>query len=200
MVEGCGVMPIVHSPLTYIWRQNSRSIRHIETIKNILVEHDIALLTPTLVAYVPASSGQKSHDTTRRALDQGPHPSWPDGQHCLVQLRWKGGSSMSRIQTDIWSQTCSIEFMSGLRAGQSMTTTSCWSNRAAVSPTVWAGHCLEHAQSYVQTPPSPMATFDSSGSGCTYAGSWLHPPRPAHSSPDDGLHPIPWLTGHDSHH
>ena len=39
---------------------------------------------------------------------------------------------------------------------------------------------------YVQTPPSPMATFDSSGSGYTDAGSWLHPPRPAHSSPYGG--------------
>ena len=28
-----------------------------------------------------------------------------------------------------------------------------------------------------------MATFDSSGSGCTDAGSWLHSPRPAHSYP-----------------
>ena len=41
------------------------------------MEHDIALLTPTLVACVSASSGQKSPDTTRHALDQGPHPSWP---------------------------------------------------------------------------------------------------------------------------
>ena len=46
-----------------------------------------------------------------------------------------------------------------------------------------AGHCLGRTQSYVQTPPSPMATFDSPGSGCTDASSWLHPPRPAHSSP-----------------
>ena len=45
------------------------------------------------------------------------------------------------------------------------------------------GHCIGRTQSYFQTPPSPMATFDSSGSGCTDAGSWLYPPRPAHSSP-----------------
>ena len=49
-----------------------------ETIHYILVEHDIALSTPTLVACVPASSGQKSPDMTRHALDQGPHPSWPN--------------------------------------------------------------------------------------------------------------------------
>ena len=63
-----------------------------------------------------------------------------------------------------------------------------------------AGYCLVRTQCYVQTAPSPMATFDSPGSGCTDAGSWLHPPRPAHSSPNGGLHHIPWLTGHDSHH
>ena len=77
MLEGCGVMPTVHSPLIHIWRQNLRSIWHIETIHYIL-EHDIALLTPTLVARVPASSGQKSPDTSRHALHQGPHPSWPN--------------------------------------------------------------------------------------------------------------------------
>ena len=48
----------------------------------------------------------------------------------------EGGSSMSWIQTDIWSQTCSIGFMSGLRCGQSMTSTSCWSRKAAVSRAV----------------------------------------------------------------
>ena len=42
-----------------------------------------------------------------------------------------------------------------------------------------AGHCFGRTQSYVQTPPSPMGTFDSSGSGCTDAGSKLHLPRPA---------------------
>ena len=64
-----------------------------------------------------------------------------------------------------------------------------------------AGHCLGCTQCYAQTPASPMATFDSSGSGCTDVGPWLHPPRPAHSSPHGGLlHPIPWLTGHDFHH
>ena len=82
------------------------------------------------------------------------------------------GSSMSWIQTNIWFQTCSIGYLSGLRADQS----------------------------YVQTPPSPMATFDSSGSGCTDDGSWLHPTWPAHSSPHDGLHSIPWLTSHVFHH
>ena len=39
------------------------------------MEHDIALLTPKLVACAPASSGQKSPVKTRHGLDQGPHPS-----------------------------------------------------------------------------------------------------------------------------
>ena len=42
------------------------------------MEYDIALTIPTLVACVPASNGQKSPDTTRHTLGQGPHPSWPN--------------------------------------------------------------------------------------------------------------------------
>ena len=50
---------------------------------HILVEHNIALLTPSLVSSVLASSGQKSADTTRHPLDQGPYPSW---QNCSPRL------------------------------------------------------------------------------------------------------------------
>ena len=67
----------------------------------------------------------------------------------------EGGSSMSRIQADIWSQTCSIGFMSGPRAGQSMTSTSCWSKKATVSRAVWGG-----ALSWMYTklcPNTPVA-------------------------------------------
>ena len=46
-----------------------------------------------------------------------------------------------------------------------------------------AGHCFGRTQSYVRTPPSPMGTFDSSGSGCTDAGSSSHDQLPA---------PSPW--------
>ena len=89
----------------------------------------------------------------------------------------EGGSSMSRIQTDIWSKTCSIGFMSGLLASHSMTWTSGWSKKASV----------------------PMATFDSSGSGCTDARSWLHHDQPT-PPPHGGWHHTPWLLGHDFHH
>ena len=79
----------------------------------------------------------------------------PGGQHCLVQLRTVEGGG----------QTCSIGFMSGLWAGQSMTSTSCWSKKAAVSHAVWGG-----ALSWTYTmlrPNTPVAhgKFDSSGSG-----------------------------------
>ena len=86
----------------------------------------------------------------------------------------------SRLTFD--PKTCSIGFMSGLRAGQSMTSTSCWSKKAAMSRAVWGG-----ALSWTYTKLRPNTTVAheniySSGSGCPDAGSWLHPPRPAHSS------------------
>ena len=81
MLEACEVMPAVPSALIYIWRQNLRSIRHVETIHYILVEHDLA---PTLVACMPVPSDQKSPDMTRHAFDQGSHPSWPNCRPRLV--------------------------------------------------------------------------------------------------------------------
>ena len=109
------------------------------------MEHDIALLTPTLVACVPASSGQKS--PTRRGMLSTRVRALPGRQTAAHAWRTQmfssatveGGSSMPQIQTDISSQTCSIGFMSGLRADQSMTSTSCWSKKAAVSRAVWGG-------------------------------------------------------------
>ena len=65
----------------------------------------------------------------------------------------EGGSSRSRIQTNIWCQTCSIGFMSGLRIGQSMTSTSCWSKKSAVSCAVWGG-----ALSWTYTKLRPNTT------------------------------------------
>ena len=168
MLEGCGVKPTVHSPLTYIW---------------LLGEHGVG---------------------------------WGLGGHTCLGSRLTFG------------------FMSGLRVGQSMTSTSCWSKKAAVSRAVWGIHKVTSKHPPLPPlrpppptptpppsprppapppplpppsapppsappPPLPMATFDSPGSGCTNAGSWLHPLRPAHSLPHGRLHPIPWLTGHDFH-
>ena len=104
------------------------------------MEHDIALVTRTLVACVSHSSGQDEpwHDEGS-CLDSQLASPWP--QHPV------GPKGLPR------------HVLYG------------------------AEHCLGRTQSYVQTSPSHMATFDSSGSGCTDAGSWLHAPRPAHSSP-----------------
>ena len=68
-----------------------------------------------------------------------------------------------------------------------------------VGPKRLSCHVLYGVENCLDVQKVTMATFDSSGSGCTDAGSWLHPPRPAHSSPHSGLHPISWLTGHDFH-
>ena len=115
------------------------------TIHYILVEHDIALLTPTLVACVPASSGQKS--PTWQGMLSTRIRTFP-GRTAAHAWRWalfssatvEGRSFMSRIQTDIWTQTCSIGFMSGLRAGQSMTSTSSWSKKLPCH--MWWGGAL----------------------------------------------------------
>ena len=69
------------------------------------MEHDIALLTPTLIACVPASSGQKSPDTARHALDQGPHPSWPNCSPRLadsIVLFSYGGSEVIHVSDPNW--------------------------------------------------------------------------------------------------
>ena len=92
----------------------------------------------------------------------------------------EGGSSLSRIQTDIWSQTCSIGFMAVLRAGQSMTSTSCWSKRLPCHVLYGAGHCLGCTQTYV--PPVAHVNIWFPRIRITDDSSWLHPPRPAHSS------------------
>ena len=179
----------------------------------MLVEHDISLLTPTIVVCMPASSGQKRpwHDEACSRPGSAPflaelQPT-PGGQHCLVQLRWKrvgvggrggwgGGSSLSRIQTDIWSQTCRIEFMSGLRAGQSMTSTPCWSKKAAVSRAVWGG-----ALSWTYTKLHPNTSVAHLLRIWMYRCRFMAPSTTTSSLlPHGGLHPIPWLMGHDFHH
>ena len=165
------------------------------------MEHDIAHLTPTLVACVPASSGQKSPDTTRHALDQGPHPSWLNCSSQCVCVCVRGGHPClgSRLTFDpIHAQLGSCCLDSQLASPWPQHPVG--PKRLPCHVLYGAGDRLGCTQSYVQTPPSPMATYDSSGSGCTDAGSWLHPPRLAHSSTHGGLHPILWLTGHDFHH
>ena len=49
---------------------------------------------------------------------------------------------MSLIQTPVWPQTCSVEFMSGLCADQSMSSTSCCCPRKALVPCAVLGVAL----------------------------------------------------------
>ena len=65
--------------------------------------------------------------------------------YCVV-----GVLSISRIWISIWSQICSVEFISGLFAGQSMTYTSLFSIKVIVE----AGHSLYPGQDILPEPPS----------------------------------------------
>ena len=111
-----------------------------------------------------------------------------------------GSSSTSRIQTDMWSKHAQLRSCLDSKLASPWPQHPVGPKRLPCHVLYGAGHCLWCTQSYVQTSPSPIATFDSSGSGCTDADSWFHPPRPVHSSPHGGLHPISWLTGHNFHH
>ena len=75
--------------------------------------------------------------------------------------------------------------MSGLRAGQSMTSTSCWSKKGCrVTCCMGRGIVLDVHKITSKLPRRPWQhLIPQAGSGCTDAGLWLHPPRPAHSSP-----------------
>ena len=82
-----------------------------------------------------------------------PNTPFAHGNSWFLRI-WMCGSK-ARIQADIWWQIGSIGFMSGLRDGQSMTSTSCWSKKAAVSRAVWSG-----ALSWMYTklcPNTPVA-------------------------------------------
>ena len=65
----------------------------------------------------------------------------------------KQGGSMSRSQTPVWSQTCSMRFMSGLWAGQTLTSTPCCARKAIVSRAAWGV-----ALSWRYTKLSPKTT------------------------------------------
>ena len=125
----------------------------------------------------------------------------PGGQHCLVQLRWKEGHPClgSKLTFDPKHAQLGSCLHSELASPWPQHPVGPKGSR--VTCCMGRGFALDVHEVTSKHPPSPMATFDSSsGSGCTDAGSWLHPPRSAHSSPHGGLHPIPWLTGNDFHH
>ena len=154
------------------------------------MEHDIAFLTPTLVACVPTSSAPTSPDTTRHALDLPGRTAAHAWQTELFSSTAVGeGSSISRIQTDIRSQTCSIGFMSGFRAGHSMTSTSCWSKKVTVSCAAWGGALFWMYTKLRPNTSSPLATFDSTGSGCRFMA---HPHRSDPPPPPMDVDCIPY--------
>ena len=100
----------------------------------------------------------------------------PGGQHCLVQLRWKGGHPClgSRLTFDL--KHAQLDSCLDSELASPWPQHPVGSKRLPCHVLYGAKHCLGRTQCYVQTPPSPMATFDSSGSGCTDAGWWPHPP------------------------
>ena len=95
------------------------------------------------------------------------------------------GSSRSRIQTDIWSQTCSIGFIFGLRACQSMTPTSCWSKKAAVSRAVWGGAL---SWTYIKLSPNIPVAHDS----IWFLMIWMYRCRFMAPSTRNSSHLPPW--------
>ena len=66
------------------------------------------------------------------------------GAVTTVSSRWQffshggGGGHPCPGSRPIWSQTCLMGFMTGLRAGQSMTSTSCCARKAGVSRALWS--------------------------------------------------------------
>ena len=101
-----------------------------EFVKHVY-SHDT---TPLTLCVTPSGHEKRMH-TTWHSLHQGPYISqtahtWWAARHNSGRV--EGGSSMSRIQTPVWPQTCSVEFMSGLCADQSVTSKSCCPRKALV--------------------------------------------------------------------
>ena len=84
----------------------------------------------------------ESTHTSWHALHQGPHPSWAN---CRPRLEdstpqfWNSGRGLIQVSDPdpIWSQTYPMGFISGLRAGQPMTSISCCTRKAVMSRAVW---------------------------------------------------------------
>ena len=103
------------------------------------------------------------------------------------------GSSMSRIQTPVGSQTCSMGFMSELRASQCMTSTSCCASEVVVSHAVWAMALYLAYTRFRPKHPSPGEAYYCGGAWSSIRCWWFHPTPPVHFSHHDGWHPIPRL-------
>ena len=111
---------------------------------------------------------------------------WTAVQACQKACRnsstMEVGSSMPRVQTPIWSQTCSLGCMSGLRADQSMTSISCCVKKAVVSRAVWG---VPLSWTYTKFRPKTLSPWDAyyrKEAWCSVGGWGFHPAPPVHSS------------------
>ena len=104
----------------------------------------------------------------------------------------KAESSMSRIQTPILFQTCSMGFMSGLHTdlcillNQTSSRVTCCIKRGIVP---------DMHKVLSRNPLSPRKAFYRREAWCSIGGCRLHPVPPVHFTHHCEWHPIPWLRG-----
>ena len=104
--------------------------------------------------------------------------SLPGGQHAATLASWNG-SSVFPTQTPIWSQICSMGFMSGL-----------WAYRV----TRYVGRIIVLDIHKFRPKTSPRKHTYRGEAWCS-VGAWgFHPAALVHLSQHGGWHPIPWLT------
>ena len=106
---------------------------------------------------------------------------------------------MSGIQSPIWSQKCSVGFMSGLRVGQSMTSVPCCARKAVVLHAVLRAALSWTYTNFRPKPPSPREACYRGEEWSSIGGWGLHPAPPDHFSRHGGWHTIQWLRGHGYH-
>ena len=96
---------------------------------------------------------------------------------------------MHLIQTNFWSHTCSIGFMSEILAGQHVTTASTVQEEQQLR--VQFGNGL--SQSCTQSLESSRVAIDPTESQCSKCsgGSWCNPGRPGQCSSNGGVIPTP---------
>ena len=107
---------------------------------------------------------------------------------CHNSLTLWGKWSVSLSQTDIWSHTCSMEFMPRFSAGQYTTSTSnCSRKQFRVQYEV--GHCLERTQRCIQRLELPRVATSPAESQCSRGSLCCNPKPPSHCSSHEGWHP-----------
>ena len=105
--------------------------------------------------------------------------TWRAASRNFGTVEWGLGSSMSQIQIPIWSQTCSIGLMSGLRIDQSMASTSCCARKEVVSHALWGMALLSAYRKFHSKAPVAQVSILS---WCGVGGWGIYPAPPVHSS------------------